>query len=80
MQHFNTGGARREKKEADLWLLARALEVVIMVLETIKCEDCGTIILIWSGQDRLCHNCKQKRLRTASQSVEGNHRGLGKWI
>ena len=42
----------------------------MMVIETIKCEDCGAIVLIWSGQNRLCHNCKQKRFKAANARQE----------
>ena len=61
-------------------------------LKTIKCEDCGTIILIWPKQDRLCHNCKQNRLKAANKksqeimqnakkavSATGDAGGLEKW-
>jgi len=64
-----------------------------MELKTIKCEDCGTIILIWPKQDRLCHNCKQKRFKAANEKSQeimqnakkavkatGTTYGLDQWI
>ena len=60
-----------------------------MELKTIKCEDCGTIILIWPKQDRLCHNCKQKRQKQSEELKKSIHKavkatkqggGLDQWM
>ena len=64
-----------------------------MELKTIQCEDCGTTILIWPKQDRLCYNCKQKRIKAANEKSQelmqnakkaveatGQGGGIDKWI
>jgi len=46
-------------------------------LRTVRCEGCGEIILIWAGQDKLCHNCKQKK---PGEKLSEETIGLQKWM